>query len=52
MHDVYDFPESRPLVSAAIAVPSLLCGGYFAYLILPVIARELMVAIVRAVTGA
>ena len=52
MRDVEEFPEPRPVVATAIGVPFLLAAGYIAYLVMPVIARVVMIAIVRTVTGA
>ena len=52
MRDVEEFPESRPVVATAIGVPFVLVAGYIAYLVIPVIARVVMIAIVRTVTGA
>ncbi|WP_158786959.1 hypothetical protein [Granulicella sp. L46] len=52
MQDVQEAPKSRPVVAVAIGVPFLLFAGYVAYLVIPVIASAVMVAIVRTVTGA
>jgi len=40
------------VVATAIGVPFVLVAGYIAYLVIPVIARVVMIAIVRTVTGA
>jgi hypothetical protein len=52
MQDVEEYPRSRPVVAVAIGVPFVLIAGYIACLIIPVIARFVIVAIVRTVTGA
>jgi hypothetical protein len=52
MQDVQEFPKSRRVVATVIGVPFVLFAGYVAYLIIPVIASAVMMAIVRTVTGA